>query len=127
MKSNYEAVKWFILSTLALWLVFDAWLGPHGGPTESQVLQYWAKRYVSVAWLIGALVGHWCFGLQTAHYKLWPIGFLVLAALVGWDVAWNVNPVEPFHPWFRWPALWAIAGIACGLLFWPQRNPDAPF
>lgn len=127
MPPNYRLVSWFIIGTFITWLVFDAWLGPHGGPTESQVLQYWAKRYTAVAWLIGALLGHWCFGTKIAHYTLWPFGFSVLFGLVGWDVNWHHAARAEFYPWFRWPVIWCFVGLLCGMYFWPQRNPDSPF
>lgn len=123
---NRTLVEWFIRGTIIVWLLFDAWLGPHGGPTESQVLQYWGKSYCSFAWIMGALGGHWFLGTKVVNYDIWMCGFLVLGALLAWDFLWWRTPPSVVFAPIRSPFIWYFVGLVCGLIFWPQRNVDSP-
>src|SRR4051812_12429949 len=103
-------VQAFIIATFVTWLAFDAWLGPAKGPTESQVLAYWARHLTFFAFLMGSLFGHWFLGRRSANYSSWKWPFLVILALIGWDV-WFLNTHGFVEPWYRSDWIWLGLGL----------------
>lgn len=124
MPKNSKLVLWFIIGTFVVWLAFDAWLGPNGGPTESQTLAYLGKVSTSVPYLIGALSGHWFFNRVRANYRIWWVGFVILGVLIAFDATWAMAGLG--RVWFRWAGIWFLVGIPCGSYFWPQDDPQSP-
>lgn len=115
----------FIISTFVVWLAFDAWLGPNGGPTESQVLAYWSQHLTSFSFLMGSLFGHWFLGRRSANYSSWFYPFIGIVSLTAWDI-YFLNTHGFTEPWYRSNWIWLGLGLPAGSIFWPQQDPESP-
>lgn len=115
----------FIGLTFFIWLLLDAWLGPAGGPTESQVLAFWGRHATAFAFLMGSLMGHWFFGRKSANYSSWFWPFIGILILTGWDV-YFLRTYGYVEPATRWSGLWVLLGIPAGSIFWPQQDSESP-
>lgn len=119
-------VSLFIVATFIIWILFDVWLGAHGGLTESMVLKEWGMYSAFFPHLIGFLSGHWFFGRKNVNYSAWGFGLGIWVLLGGWDVYWHQTAHINVHPWFRYPGIWFLTGIPAGMYLWGQHNEDAP-
>lgn len=120
-------VAGIILGTFVLWIAADIWLGPNGGPTESQLLAHWGRVSAFFPFLIGFLMGHWFYGRRNVNYSAWGYGLGLWVLLGLWDCYWwGFSTHEVLYPWFRWSGIWVTAGIPAGSYLWGQRNPDSP-
>jgi len=124
MSGNRLLVAGFIITTFVLWLVFDAWLGPNGGPTESQVLAFWVRHLTSFSFLMGALCGHWFLGRKSAQYALWPWPFGAILLLTLWDI-YFIRHFGYVEPAYRSPWIWFLGALPVGSIFWPQQDSEA--
>jgi len=125
MKNNNSLVLGFIIATFVIWLLFDAWLGHNGGPTESGMLAYFGQISTSFPWLIGALSGHWFFNRKTVNYKLAYYALIPFVGLIAWDLWWG-HAHPGLRVWYRYAGVWFLVGIPCGSYLLPQGDGGAP-
>lgn len=121
---NSKLVLGFIIATFVIWLAFDAWLGPNGGPTESQVLAYLGRISVTIPWIFGVLCGHWFLNRRGAHYNWAWYGLPLLIALLFFDAYWAMAGYG--RVWYRWGGFYLLFGLPCGSYLVPQDDPESP-
>lgn len=106
-----------IIGTIVGWIAWDAYVGATGATTESQTLRDWGQKFVSLPFSLGFLIGHW-FWNRTTTFSAWVYAFPILAALLAWDITWNL--MGKGGEWYRYPGAWALIGIPVGTLLWGQ-------
>ena len=126
MRGSAVFVGAFIIWTFITWLALDAWLGPNGFPTESQMIAYWARHFTFWAFLLGSLNGHWFLGRRSANYSSWLWPFVAILLLLGWDWAFHHFRGWDSEPYYRSPFIWFFLGLPVGSYFWPQQDPQSP-
>lgn len=125
LKGNKFLIAFLIIGTIIEWLIVDLWVGPNGGPTESSVVGYWGTHLTFWSFTIGSLIGHWFFERKVVVYTRWIYPFIVIGALLLWDIYFIHT-----HGWgvegsYRSPWIWFPIGMVMGMFFWPQRDENS--
>lgn len=116
--------KIVLLSAIFGLLIYDAFVGTLGVPTESQVLRDWALQSVTLPFTAGFLLGHWFFPRKEVDYSAWVFAAIFLLAFGAWDIYWFYNNLPGTMPnvWYRYPGWYALLGVPVGTYLWGQRE-----
>ena len=110
--------KLIVALTIVGLIVYDAFAGSLGQPTESQVLRDWARDWTLLPFIAGFLVGHWFAPRQVVSYSAWGFCLPIFGILLAIDIYFNVKQLAP--PAWRYSLFYALAGIPVGMYLWGQ-------
>lgn len=106
-------------ASVVLWLAWDAFLGSKGLETESKLIEAAAHVSVAFPFVVGFWMGHLFANRSLVVTSSWVRGLPFFATLVIFDLVWYFVTKSQMT-WFRYPALWLIAGIPIGSILWGQ-------
>lgn len=108
----------FVIGMLILTLAMDVVLIKDHLHSESQEIRDWALRWTWLPLGLGIVLGHWCFPGHMINGDLKVVLPSMLLLFIG-DLCYHHFEGEA-RVWWRYPGLYALAGIPIGLFFWGQ-------
>ncbi len=102
-------------AVLAGW---DIYLAITHRTTESRIITDFAWQHPSAVFLAGALAGHLFLNTPWAGNRLVPWGFIVLAAVLAYDLTSGGRGPT----WTHHPGVWFVVGMGSGAAMWGQHG-----
>src|SRR4051812_45715997 len=88
-------------------LLYDAFVGMLGQPTESQQLRDWAHVSVCLPFVAGFLLAHWFLPRRKVNGSVWTNAAVIIVLLAIWDIAWLISGRHDM-PVYRYAGFWAL-------------------
>lgn len=116
--------KLLLVAVIVGLIVYDAFAGSLGQPTESSVLRDWARDWTILPFIAGFLLTHWFAPRPHADVSGWMWALPIMVVLLGIDVYWNIWGTG--IPAWRYSLWYALLGMPVAILLWPQPGSWSP-